>query len=329
MIRGALPNVAPDVLVLGQITVDDTVPATPGMWERRLGGNALYAAAGARLWCGAEQIGIVSRASKHLPFDVHAILQQAGFSTDGLVPVDIEPMNEWVVYEEDGNRQTIPRYAPLRDPAASIEELFRRYLRHLEDISPSYEDIPRAWLPAKAVHLSPQVFGRHGHSCKALADQTEFLSVDPSPHYARSRDAHELAAMLPGTHAFLPSQAEVQHLAELYPDWPSAVSALGLAGFPEVLLKQGSAGALLGIHGKVISLPVAAAAATDLTGAGDAFSGAYAASRSLGYSPHQAGACAAVAAAMIVECAGAPAAFALNPQDAQRRLEQYWALTEG
>jgi hypothetical protein len=320
--------VAPNVLILGQITVDDTVPATPGMWERRLGGNALYAAAGARLWCGPEQVGIVSRASRHLPFDVYAILQQGGFSTDGLVPVDIEPMNEWVVYEEDGNRQTIPRYAPLRDPAASIEELFHRYLQHLEEVSPSYSDIPGSWLPAKAIHLAPQVLQRHGPGCAALAGQTEFLSVDPSPHYARSRNAAELVTMLPGTNAFLPSQAEIQHLAELYPDWPAALLALGQAGFPEVLLKQGSAGALLGVNGTVISLPAAPAAAIDLTGAGDAFSGAYTASRSLGCSPHEAGARAAVAAAMIVECSGAPAAFALRPQDAQRRLGQYQAITE-
>ena len=41
----------PDLLVLGQVTVDHAVPATPGPWRESLGGNALYAAAGARLFC--------------------------------------------------------------------------------------------------------------------------------------------------------------------------------------------------------------------------------------------------------------------------------------
>ena len=230
---------APDVLILGQITVDDTVPATPGLWERRLGGNALYAAAGARLWCGPERVGIVARASIHLPFDLFAILRRAGLSSDGLVAVDEEPMQEWVVYEEDGNRQTMPRNPPLRDPAASLDELFRRYLEHLENLSSSYEDIPPAWLPAKAIHLSPQVLRRHAHSCAQLAGRTEFLSVDPSPHYARSRDAAELVEMLPGISAFLPSQAEIQHLGDVYSDWTAAVSALCQAGFAEVRLKGG------------------------------------------------------------------------------------------
>jgi sugar/nucleoside kinase (ribokinase family) len=319
--------VTPDVLILGQITVDDTVPAAPGLWQRRLGGNALYAAAGARLWSGAQRVGVVARASIHLPFDVHEILKQAGFSSDGLVSVDREPMNEWVVYEEDGERQSIPRNAPLRDPAASIEELFLRYLEHLESLSSSYEDIPTAWLPAKAIHLSPQVLRRHSHSCQELAGHTEFLSVDPSPHYARSREAAELMAMLPGVNAFLPSQAEIQHLSAHYQDWSAVVSALRQAGFAEVLLKRGGAGALLGVKGteEIIRLPIAHASPLDLTGAGDAFSGAYTASRALGCSPQAAGARAAVAAAMIVECSGAPEAFALSPEDAQRRLQLYLA----
>jgi sugar/nucleoside kinase (ribokinase family) len=322
--------VVPDVLILGQITVDDTVPAVPGMWERRLGGNALYAAAGARLWCGPERVGMVARASTHLPFDIYEILEQAGLSSDGLVAVDLEPMNEWVVYEEDGNRQTIPRNAPLRDPAASIEELFRRYLEHLENLSSSCENIPAAWLPAKAIHLSPQVLRRHAHSCGLLSNRTEFLSVDPSPHYSRSRQAAELVEMLPGVSAFLPSQAEIQHLGELYPDWAAAVSALRQAGFAEVLLKRGSAGALLATKetDNVISLPVAEASPFDLTGAGDAFSGAYAASRALGCPPRDAGARAAVAAAMVVECSGAPEALALNPRDAERRLQRYLAAKQ-
>jgi sugar/nucleoside kinase (ribokinase family) len=317
--------VAPDLLVLGQITVDDTVPAVPGMWQRRLGGNALYAAAGARLWGGAERVGMVARVSRYLPFDILEVLKDAGLTCDGLVLVDLEPMNEWVVYEEDGNRQTIPRNAPLRDPAASNEELFRRYLQHLEHLSSSCEDIPAAWLPAKAVHLSPQVLRRHAHSCALLRNQTDFLSVDPSPHYSRSREAAELVEMLPGVSAFLPSQAEIQHLGELYPTWAIAVSALQQAGFPEVLLKRGGAGALLAVEGAgdVMTVPVADASPFDLTGAGDAFSGAYAASRALGHSPQQAGARAAVAAAMVVECSGAQEALLLNAQDAERRLHQY------
>src|SRR5271156_1381829 len=289
-VQRAWPSVVPELLILGQITVDDTVPAQPGLWQRRLGGNALYAAAGARLWCSPDRIGVVSRASTRLPFDVAAILHGAGFAADGLVPIDVEPMTEWVMYEEDGNRQSMPRYAPLRDPAATLEELFQRYLQHLEALSPAAEDIPAAWLGAKAIHLAPQVLRRHAQSCAMLASETSFLSIDPSPHYSRAREAAELVSMLPGTKAFLPSQAEIQHLAAQYPDWPTVVSSLRHAGFPEVVLKQGAAGALLACDGEIIPIPPAAAKPVDLTGAGDAFSGAYTASRALGWLPIEAAA---------------------------------------
>src|ERR1700730_9746848 len=39
----------PDLLIIGQVTVDDVVPPTPGPWQRQMGGSSLYAAAGARL----------------------------------------------------------------------------------------------------------------------------------------------------------------------------------------------------------------------------------------------------------------------------------------
>jgi sugar/nucleoside kinase (ribokinase family) len=317
--------VSPDILILGQITVDDTVPATPGPWRRQLGGNALYAAAGARLWCDAERIGTVARIPVHLPFDVHQMLEDAGLSADGLVTVETEPLIEWIVYEEDGNRQSLPRNPPLRDPAANADELLRRYLTYLASLSASCEDIPAKWLPAKAIHLAPQVLERHAHSCRTLVGKTDFLSVDPSPHYSRSRGAAELADLLAGATAFLPSQAEVQHLGDVHPDWPAAVLALRRAGFSEVVLKKGSLGALLASSDDeaVVSLAVARACPVDLTGAGDAFAGAYATSRALGYSPREAGARAAVAAAVIVECTGAAEAFSLKPQQAQVRLQHY------
>jgi sugar/nucleoside kinase (ribokinase family) len=324
--------VTPDILILGQITVDDTVPANPGPWQRRLGGNALYAAAGARLWCEPGRIGIVARVSTGLSFDVRQILEAAGLSADGLVPVDVQPLVEWIVYEEDGNRQSFPRNPELRDPSASVEELHRRYLAYLESLSASWEDIPANWLPAKAIHLSPQVLPRHGESCRALASQTDFLSVDPSPHYSRSRNPSDLVKALPGITAFLPSQAEVQHLAETYPNWPSAVRALQQGGFEEVVLKRGRADALLAVAGssEVIPVPAATASPVDLTGAGDAFSGAYAACRAIGYIPQDAVSRAVVGAAMIVECSGTVEALALTPQRGEVLLHQYLdALAKG
>ena len=182
---------------------------------------------------------MVARVPLHLPFDVYQMLVRAGLTTDGLIPVETEPLIEWIVYEEDGNRQSLPRNPALRDPASDTGELLRRYLQHLASLSASCEDIPAKWLPAKAIHLAPQVLERHAESCRKLVGKTDFLSVDPSPHYSRSRNTAALADALTGATAFLPSQAEVQHLSELYPDWPSAAFCFTPCGILRSRIKRG------------------------------------------------------------------------------------------
>lgn len=319
-----------DILVLGQITIDDVVPPEPGLWQRRLGGNALYAAAGARLWCDPGRVGVVARVGSGVSIDVASLLRDAGLTADGLSHVSDEPLIEWILYEEDGQRQSVPRNAHLRDPGADAPELLARYLEHHERVSASADDIPPGWLPAAAVHLAPQQRARHGHACGALSDRTKFLSVDPSPHYSRALDEAGLGGLLRGATAFLPSQAEVKHLAA-GSDWAAVAARLGQAGLPEVVIKLGGGGALLHDSNSGLSavLPAAGSAPRDLTGAGDAFCGAYAACRGMGLAPRDSLMRANVAAAMVVECMGAEEALRLSPAAAQSRFSAYAATTVG
>jgi pfkB family carbohydrate kinase len=314
----------PDLLVLGQVTVDHAVPATPGPWYESLGGNALYAAAGARLWCDASRIGIVTRLGRGLARDVAALLGRVGLPAGGLVEADAEPLVEWHLYEPDGSRRSLPRNAALRDPTTDGATLHQRYLAHLEALSPALGDIPAAWLPAPAVHLAPQVAARHGSALPSLARRADWIAVDPSPHYARQLDERQLAGLLRGARAFLPSRAEVEHLAA-DGDWVALMLRLREAGFEEVVLKLGSDGSLVAAPDAEPPRWIAAAPArvVDLTGAGDAFGGAYAAARLTGLDPLGAGRRGAIAAAMVVECTGAAAALALAPAEAKRRLESW------
>lgn len=310
------------LVVLGQVTVDHVVLAAPGPWREALGGNALYAAAGARLWYDPARIGVVTRIGRGLPVDVAGLLEGAGLPADGLGRVEAEHLVEWMLYEEDGSRRSLPRNAALREATADAGTLRQRYLARLEALSPTAEDIPPTWLPARAVHLAPQVAARHRVSVERLRGRTPFLSVDPSPHYARELDASGLGRLLAGAGALLPSRAEVEHLGT-DGDWPALVARLRAAGFAEVVLKLGADGCLVGGPGggRPEAIPAARAAVADLTGAGDAFCGAYAAGRAVGLPPLEAGRRAVVAAAMVIECAGAPAALALSPAEARRRLE--------
>lgn len=306
----------PDLIIVGQMTVDHVVPAWPGPWAPRLGGNSLYAAAGARLWLDPARIGVVSRIGRGFPFDPARLLVAAGIPHTALHPAAAEHIVEWIIYEEDGSRRCLPRNAALRHIGSEGGTAgTETYLDHLLAISPSGDDIPEAWLPAPAVHLAPQARDRHPRSLARLRGRAGFISVDPSPFYSRSRDALSLAGLLQGATAFLPSELEIAHLAD-DGDWPGLSRRLCAAGFPEVIIKRGAESVIVATQKIVSEVPTRSVEVVDPTGAGDAFCGAYAACRLLGMAAPEAVERAIIAAGLVVGVSGVEAALALRPEAA-------------
>ena len=311
----------PDLILLGQTTVDHVVPARPGAWREQLGGNALYAAAGARLWIAPERIGVVTRVGEGCPFDPRAHLARAGIGQTAIAKTGREQLVEWILYEEDGSRRSLPRNRALREAGGEGTGAGSEYLTRLEAQSPSAADIPAQWLPVGAVHLSPQVLARHEETLRTLGPQAGFMSVDPSPHYSAGRSVEALARALAPATALLPSEREVAHLVD-EDGWAGLSQRLAAAGFPEVVVKRGAAGAILCERGgRPERVPPRAAPIRDPTGAGDAFCGAYAACRLEGLPPPEAARRATVAASLVIECEGADAALTLSPDTARWRLE--------
>ena len=311
----------PDLILLGQTTVDHVVPARPGAWREQLGGNVLYAAAGARLWIASERIGAVTRVGEGCPFDPRAHLERAGIGHVAVGGTGREQLVEWFLYEEDGSRRSLPRNRALRDTGGEGSGAGPDYLAHLAAQSPSAADIPSEWLPAGAVHLAPQVLVRHEESLRALAPRAGLVSVDPSPHYSAGCSVAALARALAPATAFLPSEREVAHLVG-DDGWPGLAERLAAAGFPEVVIKRGAAGAILCERGShPVEVPARRIEVRDPTGAGDAFCGAYAACRLQDVPPAEAARRATVAASLVIEREGADAALALSPDAARRRLE--------
>ncbi len=302
----------PDLIILGQVTIDDVVPAAPGPWTRQMGGSRLYATAGARLWIEPERIGLVARVGTAYPFDTRALLAEAGIRHVALQPVASEHLVEWLIYEPDGSRRCLPRNAGLLDIGAEGSSLLQPYFDLLLAITPRAEEIPAEWLPAAALHLCPQVGTRHRDSLAALQGKVGWISVDPSPHYSRDLSPADLAGMLAGAAAVLPSAQEVRPLTSALGDEAAAL-ALHRAGFAEVALKRGGDPVLLAVEGAVQAVEVAPVPVIDPTGAGDSFCGAYAACRLIGYSPAEAARRAAATAALVVGCSGVEAALKLVP----------------
>jgi len=310
-IRGNALGPGPDLIILGQITIDDVVPATPGPWQRQIGGSSLYCLAGAKLWLDADRIGLVARLGRDYPFDIEALLNGAQVHHYSLGRFDADHLVEWLIYEPDGSRRSVPRNPDLLDIAAEGAVDMQPYVRKLLEIAPTAAEIPEHWLPARAVHLCPQVGRRHADNLRWLRDRADWISVDPSPHYSRDRTAAELARFLEGTSALLPSTLELRtQLRQLPPEL--LVMQLHQAGIPEVVLKRAEQPVVLAHDNVLEVLPVESRPVIDPTGAGDSFCGAYAACRLLGHAPVDAAARAALTAALVVGCSGVAAALALR-----------------
>jgi sugar/nucleoside kinase (ribokinase family) len=240
-------------------------------------------------------------------------LRAAGLDDGGLRPVATPPMTEWLIYEPDGSRSNLPRDPALRESGVEAAALVQRYRERLALLSITADEVPAGWLPAAGIHCAPQVEARHAASVPRLAQAAALLTVDPSPHYAHSRDAAGLFALL-GPRVLLPSTSDIAPMAR-DGDWPAALRRLIAAGFPEVVLKLGGDGALVATADRPEAMHVAAerVSVVDPTGAGDAFGGAYMVSRALGCAPVEAARRATRAAARIVATAGVEAALALPP----------------
>jgi sugar/nucleoside kinase (ribokinase family) len=306
---------APDLLILGQATVDHVVPARPGPWRPQMGGNALYAAAGARLWLEPFRIGVVTRCGRDYPFALRDVFARAGIEALAVREVAVDHLVEWLIYEEDGARRSLPRNPDLR--GAGGEGIGAGgYLARLEALSPTFEDVPAAWRSPAAVYLAPQVEPCHTASLAAFAAAGTVVTIDPSPHYSRAYTPAAMGRLLGGARAFLPSEQEARTWLETAGDARAVARQLRSAGFAEVVIKLGARGALVATDDALVAVPAAAGPVVDPTGAGDAFGGAYAACRLLGHPSVEAARRAAATAARVIATQGTEAALALDPHRA-------------
>jgi sugar/nucleoside kinase (ribokinase family) len=302
---------SPDLIVVGQVTIDDVVPANPGPWTRQMGGSSLYAVAGARLWLDPARIGLVARIGRDYPFDPRRLLKDAGLKHVALHPFAGAHLVEWLIYEPDGSRRSLPRNPELLDIAAEGTRSREGSEEMLLAIAPNAAEVPGTWLPAAALHLCPQVGWRHRETLASMRGKVRWISVDPSPYYSRDASIVELVEELRGAAAFLPSANEIRSLLET--GEPAAVVlALHRAGFAEVALKRGDQPVLLASGGEVGSVPAVPTRVVDPTGAGDAFCGAYAACRLIGHAPIEAVRRATATAALVVGCSGVEQALSLK-----------------
>ena len=298
-----------------------------------LGGNAVYAAAGAAIW--STSVGIISRVGSNFPSEWLERISEAGLDTSGIrVLSDPHDTRTFYVYLSPENRVDT-------DPAAHFLRIGLPLPKALLEYSSSTEgqqskselgplavrpaDLPETASAAEAAHLAPGDFLTHIIVPANLRTLGVGLTVlDPSVRYMGPEHRKELPILLNGLDAFLPSEAEVRSFFQPDPPdlWQMA-EYLSDLGPPIVGIKRGAAGQYLWdrTRGQRWHIPAYPAKVHDVTGAGDAYCGGFLVGLNETGDVLESGLRGSVSASLAIEGAGALFALGAAPGLPEARME--------
>lgn len=293
----------PDLVIVGNLLIDDIVMADGRTLMGEPGGAALYAALGASLW-GAS-VGVLSIAGDDYPGAPFEALTARGVDLAGVRPSGAPSLRTWLLYERAG----------------------RRVVHQLGDathaqVSPAPDNLPEAWRAPRFLHLAPMPFSIQSDWTRAVAARREvFLSVDPY-EIVREENLGAWRDVLTGVDALFLSEDDLA-LEGCSEDPIGALARLRTERTRWILYKQGARG------GRVLERGAGAPStwralgenAVDSTGAGDAFAGGFLAGLALGDAREAAIERGLVAASFAIEAWGAAGLLAANPERAAERRQ--------
>jgi fructoselysine-6-P-deglycase FrlB-like protein/sugar/nucleoside kinase (ribokinase family) len=264
---GQEAEVPPQVIVIGNLTIDDIVRANGTTSLRSLGGNTIYAATAARIW--GVGVGAVARVGDDFPPVALARLRDAGVDTLGIHPISGPTLRFWILYGEDGGRTFVSGTPTER----GIE------------VAPAPTDVPAGWLERArrpVVHVASMPLMAAARIVGHVRSVSPSATITLDPHGEWRFDREAVLTIARQADVFLPSREELQCLLG-YDDPERACAELIVEGVRAVVAHDGANGALV-VTAAGSSARVAAAdvVVVDETGAGDCFCGGLAAGLALG-----------------------------------------------
>jgi sugar/nucleoside kinase (ribokinase family) len=303
--------------LVGGLREDYFITPSGEVHLHKLGGNAVYAAVGARLWSG--QIGIVSRVGSNFPAEWLPVIDAHGIDTGGVCvlpdPLDTRTFYAYLSLEERVDtdpalhlaRVGAPLPPALQNYATSTEGQAER--DRYSPLSVRPEEVPDHYLTARAFHLAPYDFALHYRLPAHLRRLgLNCLTCDPSVRYMQPDFAADVAQIAASVDAFLPSEMETRaFFGHKLPDLREALEAFGAMGAGCVVIKRGARGQLVYDAGsrRMWQVPAFPAQVVDVTGAGDAYCGGFMVGLEQTGDPLEAALRGSVAASLVVEGIGA------------------------
>lgn len=312
-----------DLVSFGGVIVDNVVTAEGEVKRATLGGNAVYSAAGARLWL--ERVGIVGIVPANYPAAWIERLATSGIDTQGIsFAAENVNLSEWFFYAADGSRadhlyaadDAFTAFGLSGDVVTAAQAAaFEAHLRASTPAGLGFGEfrrrhpvtaaaMPPAYRDARTVHLAPSAPLAQRALVHSLQQPGRLITLDPGSH-APALAREPLGPLFAGLTAFLPSEKELAVLA------PGRSNGAGLrhlveAGVDMALVKLGARGSLLCTAQSTSCWQIMPLDVTtrDPTGAGDAYCGGFLAGLLLTGDPLQAACYATVSAAFAVEAFG-------------------------
>ncbi len=309
-------NAHPDLVVIGQLTLDDVVKFDQLPILDSPGGSGLYALAGASLYDEPAKLGFITRLGndyllEHIFDGLHGRLD-----TQGVKRLQAPSIHIWSMFDRKGNRYFIIQRWGSYDDVMGI---------YPEDIPPAYQESGSFLVAAFPFDWQSRVI-------EALP-AGKLIAVDPHFQGVYPQNRERWYDLLKKINVFLPSEEEllrfygIQRQASLegYLPFLKELSAQG----PEVVcVKLGERGALLYDRTVEKSWHVPACpmeAVVDVTGCGDAFCGGFMASYALDRDSFQAAMHGAVSASFNLEDYGVLHNYSVDHQRVKHRFAAFSA----
>jgi ribokinase len=297
-----------------------------------MGGNAVYAAVGARVW-GAS-VGLISRVGCDYPSAWLESLHASGFDVTGVQilsePQDTRTFYAYLTPEERVDTNPAAHFLRIGQPLpkqllgyqSSTEGQEARSAAGPLAVRP--DDVPAWAAGARGAHLAPADYLTHALIPGRLRESgLPLVTLDPSVRYMDPGFRLELPPMLNGLDAFLPSEAEARafYRSEREDLWEMA-EGFAAMGCRCVVIKCGARGQMVwdAAGRKRWQVPAYPATVRDVTGAGDAFCGGFLTGLDRTGDPLEAALWGSISASLVLEGSGALYALDGLPGLAEARL---------
>lgn len=304
----------PSLLTVGNFTIDRVqTPTARSAEDGELGGDCIYAAAGAHVW--GVPVDVISVVGGDYPPAWLATLDAHGISTRRVRHIAephglVAPMT----YDQEGRRENEidPEDAGDLDQAA-VERWFT-FSPTADDFDPS-----NGW--PDGVHLAAMPVERQNAFLRLFSGRVRVITIDV-PWAPRISQRGEIPEVGLATAVFLSDAESRGHFGAATPG--DVAKAMFARGIGLVAIKQGGRGSLVfdATGGTGVSVPAYPAAVVDPSGAGDAYCGGFAVALLEGRAPPEAARFGTVAASFVIEGFGADHALQYTRTDAERRLRR-------